>query len=109
MLKNWFDYYDFVEAVKDLSLNLLERGYEAKDIRRVFNIVSNLDRNYLIPYKKKVNNLDFSKNIPFFFMFNSNFSKFNKDLFSTLLYSTSLLQFLKLFIYLSNWHFFFYR
>ena len=77
------DYFDFVEAAKDLSLNLLERGYEAKEIRRVFNIVSNLDRNSLIPYKKKVNNLDFSKNIPFFFMFNSNFSKFNKDLFST--------------------------
>ena len=74
------DYFDFVEAAKDLSLNLLERGYEAKEIRRVFNIVSNLDRNSLIPYKKKVNNLDFSKNIPFFFMFNSNFSKFNKDL-----------------------------
>jgi hypothetical protein len=77
------DYYDFVEASKDLALNLLERGYSSKEIRRAFNIVSKLDRSTLLPYKKKDKNLDFSKNIPFFFMFNANFSNFNKDLFTS--------------------------
>jgi hypothetical protein len=77
------DYYDFIDASKQLSVNLLERGYESKKIRKVFNYISNIDRSILLPYKEKNNNIDFSKNIPFFFIFNCNFSNFNNILFNS--------------------------
>lgn len=77
------DYIDFIDAAKKLRDNLLERGYDLLIIRSVFNNVSNLDRESLLPYKIKNKNLDFSKNIPFFFHFNSNFNNFNNLVYSS--------------------------
>jgi hypothetical protein len=80
------DYYDFTDASKQLSVNLLERGYESKKIRKVFNYISKIDRSSLLPYKEKNKNIDFSKNIPFFFIFNFNFPNFNKILLNSYKY-----------------------
>ena len=55
----------------------------SKDIREAFFNISNLDREKLIPYKVKRPGLDFNKDIPFFFIFNSNFSNFKKALSSS--------------------------
>jgi hypothetical protein len=77
------DYYDFIDAAKKLGSNLLERGYELKQIRTIFNLTSNLERFDLLPYKYKTNQIDFSKNIPFFFIYNYNFNHFNSLIFDS--------------------------
>ena len=85
------DYYDFIDASVELAIKLLERNYLSKDIREAFFHISNLDRDKLIPYKIKRPGLDFNKDIPFFFIFNSNFSSFKKALSSS--YNNTSLKF----------------
>jgi len=77
------EYYDFVSDAGQLIIKLLERGYKFKSIRASFFIISNIDRNSLIAYKTKLNNIDFSKNILFFYNFNYNLYKFNDMIFSS--------------------------
>jgi hypothetical protein len=77
------DYYDFIDASVELATKLLERNYLSKDIRETFFHIINLDRDKLILYKFKRPGLDFKKDIPFFFIFNSNISSFKKALSSS--------------------------
>ena len=77
------DYFDFINATKNLSLQLLERGYDYKKLSSTFKLISNVERNVLLPYKIKDVKLDFSKNILFFFKFNFNIHNFNDLVFSS--------------------------
>ena len=67
------DYSDFIDSTKTLSIQLLKRGYKSTNIMKTFNIVSNINRDKLLPYKIKENNLDFNSNLPIFINFNFNF------------------------------------
>ena len=44
---------------------------------------SQIERSVLLPYKYKTNQIDFSKNIPFFFIYNYNFNHFNSLLYNS--------------------------
>ena len=77
------DYYDFTDAAKKLGEQLFLRGYNPENIRKTFNLISNINRNNLIQYKPKNKFLDFSKNIPFFTKFECSLSNFNKIIYSS--------------------------
>ena len=40
-------------------------------------MTSQIERSFLLPYKYKTNQIDSSKNIPFFFIYNYKFNHFN--------------------------------
>jgi len=76
------DYYDYVNASISLSQQLVERGYNSKELLKTFHYIGNTERSMLLPYKIKENKLNFARNIIFFFNYSLNISKFNELLFS---------------------------
>jgi len=79
-------------------LSKFQRGYSNKDIVSSFHLVSDIEREILLPYKiKNKNDLDFSKNLFYFHNFNFNIYNFNDFIFSSIYKSYSKFPFLKSF------------
>ena len=74
-------YHSFI-----FSQEFIKKGYDQNNVHKCARMVSNLDRNSIIPYKKKLNKFDFYENLFFKLPFNFNylnvekfFQKYNKD------------------------------
>ena len=78
------NFSDFVLACKEIINQLLKRGYKFRVLIKTFKIISDTERNTLIPYKEK-NNIfkNDKKNILFFKKFNYNFTDCKKIIFNS--------------------------
>lgn len=67
-------YSDFLFYARKLIRQLVNRGYDFKQLIKISNMVSNINRNDILPYKEK--NLNFDKDIIYFkFPFDMNISE----------------------------------
>jgi hypothetical protein len=74
---------------------LVNRGYNKIDLIKTCKIIGNIDRNSLLPYKDKQNNLTIANkiNIMYFHLYNYNlnFSNIINNSFNSILYNNNLI------------------
>lgn len=85
------NYHDYI-AISKLHIDqLVNRGYNIIDLIKTCKIIGNIDRNSLLPYKDKQNNLtiDNKINIMYFHLYNYNlnFSYIINNSFNSILYN----------------------
>lgn len=81
--RNCSSYIDYLAIARILSIQLIKRNYDTNMIFRVSNIVANMTRNKLIPYKINKQNIELDKNILFITPFDRAIPKFNNTIISS--------------------------
>ena len=70
-------------CARNLSIQLIKRNYEPKTIFRISNLVGNMDRNTLIPYRSKNQSIDLNKNLLFITPFDNTIPDLNNKVVSS--------------------------
>ena len=76
-------YLDYLANSRNLCVQLAKRDYNLKEVFKICRIVGNIDRNSLIPYHQKNQNIDFRTNILFVLPFDKTFTDSRSQIVSS--------------------------